>query len=88
MRSAPGVAGAASGTPLYLRLPRLPAARAAEFLEHALRCGVRLYDSRAYHLRPPRQAALICGYTTVAPGEIAAGVERLQRAWRSFAGRR
>lgn len=79
--------GSASGTHLFLRLPRLAASQLEPFLRHAEAQGVRLYGSRAYYLRAPRGASLICGYATLSPERIAVGVERLERAWRGF-GRR
>jgi GntR family transcriptional regulator/MocR family aminotransferase len=72
--------GAASGTHVFLRLPRL---RAAEPLIAAARSsGVRVYSARPYYQRPPRHVTLILGYATVALEEIEEGVGRLARAYR------
>ncbi len=76
--------GSASGTHLFLRLTRIAAARADAFIRHAEEHGVRVYSGRAYHLRPPRFATLVCGYTTVAPRDIVSGVQRLASAHDSF----
>jgi len=74
--------GAASGTHLFLRFPRL---RTAERLVDAARAnGVHVYSARPYYQLPPRHATLILGYTTVALEEIAAGVERLAAAYRKM----
>lgn len=76
--------GSASGTHLFLRLARVAARQADAFIHHAEAHGVRVYSGHSYHLRPPRTATLVCGYTTVAPQDIVAGVQRLAAAHASF----
>jgi len=73
--------GAASGTHIFLRFPRLAAADTDRLLAAARAEGVHVYPARPYYHLPPRQAALILGYTTVAPEAVAEGVARLARAY-------
>jgi GntR family transcriptional regulator/MocR family aminotransferase len=69
--------GAASGTHILLRFPRLPLAATDRLLAAARANGVHVYSARPYYQRPPRNATLILGYTTVALEEIEPGVARL-----------
>lgn len=72
-------AGAASGTHIFLRLPRLR--DEAKLIAAARAQGVAVYSARPYYQRPPREVALILGYTTVALEDIAPGIERLAKAY-------
>jgi GntR family transcriptional regulator / MocR family aminotransferase len=74
--------GASSGTHIFLRLPRLPLARTDALLAAARANGVTAYSARPYYERPPRNAALILGYTTVELPAIEPGVARLAAAYR------
>ena len=74
--------GASSGTHVFLRLPRVPAAETESLLEAARAEGVQVYSALPYYQLTPRTAALILGYTTVSADEIDRGVERLARAYR------
>jgi GntR family transcriptional regulator/MocR family aminotransferase len=74
--------GAASGTHIFLHLPKLHADATKRLLETARANGVHVYSARPYHQLAPRNATLILGYTTVALEEIEAGVERLAAAYR------
>jgi GntR family transcriptional regulator/MocR family aminotransferase len=72
--------GAASGTHIFLRLPKVRADATDRLLDAARANGVHVYSARPYHQLAPRHATLILGYTTVALDEINTGVERLAAA--------
>ncbi|MEA2488849.1 MAG: GntR family transcriptional regulator / MocR family aminotransferase [Acidobacteriota bacterium] len=73
--------GAASGTHLFLRLPRLPLDATDRLLATARTEGVHVYSAHPYYQRPPRHVTLILGYTTVATADIPVGIERLAAAY-------
>jgi GntR family transcriptional regulator/MocR family aminotransferase len=79
--------GAASGTHIFLRLPKLRADATERLLEAGRANGVHVYSARPYHQLAPRTATLILGYTTVALDEIEAGVQRLAAAYRKVTAR-
>ena len=74
--------GAASGTHIFLRLRHVRADATDALVRRARARGVRVYSALPYFARKPRHAALILGYTTVAPEEIVRGIERLATALR------
>jgi GntR family transcriptional regulator/MocR family aminotransferase len=74
--------GAASGTHIFLRLPRLHAGATESLIEAARAADVHVYSGRPYYQRAPRDVTLLLGYTTVTLGEIERGVERLAAAYR------
>lgn len=76
------VSGSSSGTHVYLRFPALEANTAQALVEGALRRGVRVYDARPYHVKAPRDARLIVGYTTVAEPDIEPGIAILADSYR------
>jgi GntR family transcriptional regulator/MocR family aminotransferase len=71
--------GASSGTHIFLQLRGVPASSTDALVTRAVRCGVRVYSALPYYHRPPRHAALVLGYTTVATDEIEEGVRRLSQ---------
>jgi GntR family transcriptional regulator/MocR family aminotransferase len=75
--------GAASGTHILLRFPRLPAAATEPLLDAARKNGVHVYSAHPYYQRAPREATLILGYATLVVEEIGAGVGRLATAYRA-----
>ena len=77
------LSGASSGTHVYLRFPKLAAAEV--LVEAARRRGVRVYDASAYHVKPPRDARLIVGYTTVDEADIEPGITMLAECYRKLA---
>src|SRR6185436_7712648 len=50
--------GAASGTHIFLRLPRLASSATERLLETARAAGVHVYSGRAYYQRAPRNVTL------------------------------
>ena len=79
------VTWAGSGTHALLRLNDIRAGTTDAFIDHAVRCGVRLYNAAPYYLCAPPKATLLCGFATLSLDEIQTGVERLARALTSFA---
>ena len=77
--------GPASGLHQFLQFRRLRSKDEQGLLDHALRCGVRAFPARPYHLLEPKHAALVLGYARVSERDIIRGVERLARAYRSLA---
>ena len=74
--------GAASGTHIFLRLPRLPVDATDRLLDAARGKGVQVYSARPYYQKEPPCVTLILGYTTVAVEDIERGVELLAEAMR------
>jgi GntR family transcriptional regulator/MocR family aminotransferase len=78
--------GSASGVHQFVQFNRLRGKDEQGFLDHALRDGVRAFPGRPYHLTEPERAAVVLGYARIDERDIIRGVERLARAFRSFAG--
>ena len=73
--------GAASGTHIFLRFPRLRADATERLIAAARAEDVHVYSGGPYYQLAPRDATLILGYTTVSAGDIDRGIERLASAY-------
>lgn len=71
------VSGANAGLHVLLWLPRIRASQIGALRERAASMGVGIYSIVPYYLKPPRQAGLLLGYTSLTEDHIREGIQRL-----------
>jgi len=71
------VLGAQAGVHVMMRFPGLPARLSRQWIDAALRHGVRAGGVSHYYLNPPECCELLLGYAALSERDIAAGVRAL-----------
>lgn len=78
------IQGTQSGLHLLLWLKNVPSSLSDAIVDEASKFGVGIYPVTPHYVKRPKYAGFVIGYASLAPSQIAQGIESLGKALRKF----